>query len=566
MQVLRAGGNAVDAAITSTLCIGTMNMFSSGIGGGGFMIVRNPVRCSSGNAEPGISSCAEHVTVDFREMAPAKANMTMFYGDPRKSKFGGLAVGVPGEVAGLEAVWKRFGSKKPGLMWADLIEPVARLAEEGWLMSTELDRRLRLMTEYTGDFITRQPEWAAVFADPHTKELKREGDLVKRPSYGRTLREIGKKGSDAFYYVRCNLQRNVFVPLADSLLEQGSMAKSMSAAAQKQGGVIDPSDFAEYEVKIKPALKGDWLGRRVWTTQAPTSGPILLSVLRILGQFSDFVSRPMHEDVLTAHRFIEASKFGAGQRTQLGDPAFLSRKALRNIHKIESSEEESTRLFRKIDDEATHAELDYYEPLFDLRDDHGTMSLSVADTNGMAVALTSTVNLPFGSQVMDPESGVILNDELDDSSTPGVPNAFGLYPSPYNYPEPFKRPLSSMAPAIVERRDGSFLIAIGGSGGSRIYGSVLQTLLNLDWGMDISDAIEHPRLHHQLLPTALSAETGYNVGVVQALKNQKGHNYTWTPINDAVAEIQAVMHLNFGRHSVFHAASDSRKQGVAAAW
>ena len=134
----------MDAGITSTLCIGLMNMFSSGIGGGGFMIVRNPAACDEKNTPDSLVYCAEHTTIDFRETAPALANETMYYEQPMAAMFGGLAVGVPGEVKGLEEAWNRWGSKKPGLVWKDLIEPVARVAEEGWPISKELDRRMQV--------------------------------------------------------------------------------------------------------------------------------------------------------------------------------------------------------------------------------------------------------------------------------------------------------------------------------------------------------------------------------------------------------------------------------------
>jgi gamma-glutamyltranspeptidase / glutathione hydrolase / leukotriene-C4 hydrolase len=342
------------------------------------------------------------------------------------------------------------------------------------------------------------------------------------------------------------------------------MAETMASAAQRHGGVLQASDFAAYNVEVKPALSGDWLGRRVWTTQAPTSGPVLLLMLRILKRFPHFAWRSMDRDVLSAHHFIEAEKFSFGARTNIGDPAFLNETALAKVDLIANSDKEAHRLWKKIDDDRTH-KLNYYEPLFDIKEDHGTMHLTIADRNGMAMALTSTVNLPFGSQVMDPVTGIILNDEMDDSSTPGVANAFGLRPSPYNYPEPYKRPLSSISPAIIEHPDGSFLLALGGSGGSRIYGSVLQTMLNLDWGYDLSDAIEHPRLHHQLLPQELSVETGYPQKILDGL-SAKGHKYKWLDVNSAAAEVQAVMHVGVGRHAIFHAASDSRKQGVAAAF
>jgi len=186
---------------------------------------------------------------------------------------------------------------------------------------------------------------------------------------------------------------------------------------------------------------------------------------------------------------------------------------------------------------------------------------SIVDKNGMAVAITSTVNLVFGSQVMDPETGILLNDEMDDFSIPGIPNGFGLRPSPLNYPQPGKRPLSSTAPTIVEHPDGSFFLAIGGSGGSRIFPSVFQVLLNLDWGLDIRDAIEFGRLHDQLYPLITDAEDIYPGHILDDLR-QRGHNVSVLDVNRLAAVIQGVVQTD----SSIYAASDSRKNGIAAGY
>jgi len=184
----------------------------------------------------------------------------------------------------------------------------------------------------------------------------------------------------------------------------------------------------------------------------------------------------------------------------------------------------------------------------------------VVDKNGMAVSLTSTVNLIFGSQVLDPETGVILNDEMDDFSTPGTPNDWGLWPSPYNYPEPGKRPLSSTVPTIVEHEDGSFAAAVGASGGSRIFGAVFQTLLNLDWGLDASQAVEFGRVHTALLPEVVDADEGYPRNILAGLL-ERGHRLSVTP--PVAAVVQLVMRRPDGH---IFAASDSRKNGIAAGY
>jgi gamma-glutamyltranspeptidase/glutathione hydrolase/leukotriene-C4 hydrolase len=260
---------------------------------------------------------------------------------------------------------------------------------------------------------------------------------------------------------------------------------------------------------------------------------------------------------LNVHRLVEVMKFGFAARTKVCDPQFTNDTA--QMDEIPTKSFART-IFKNITDDRTHPP-EYYNPIFDVKADHGTSHTSVVDKNGMAVALTSTVNLIFGSQVLDPETGIILNDEMDDFSIPDVPNSFGLYPSPYNFPEPGKRPLSSTVPTILENPDGSFYITIGGSGGSRIFPSVFQVLLDLDWGMDLSQAIEYGRLHNQLYPLYLDADNIFPQGILRDLQ-KRGHNVTVSDVNKVAAVIQAVMKDN----SIIYAASDSRKNGIAAGY
>jgi gamma-glutamyltranspeptidase/glutathione hydrolase/leukotriene-C4 hydrolase len=532
--VLKENGTAVDAAIAATLCTGVVNMFSSGLGGGGFMIIRDPQPCTRKERKAGLHHCSDKKVIDFRETGPAGSSEEMYELDAMLARYGGLAVGVPAELRGLEEAYKRWGR----LPWARLVEPAIKLAE-GTYVSRELERRLRLF----GSFMINDPDWSPIFINQDTGALLKYGDTIRRPGYAHLLRAVAAHGASAFY--------------------EGEYAASMVEKVQSKGGILTLEDLKRYRVRVSDAIQGDWLGRRVFTTPAPTSGHVLLSVLNILSGYKHFVTDgPEHG--LSAHRFIEALKFGSAQRTRIGDPDFMNATSLMNIDKI-STKEEADYNRARLDDNRTH-KIDYYDPLYDIKDMHGTMHLSALDENGMAVSLTSTVNLIFGSHVMDPVSGVIFNDEMDDSSTPGKPNAFGLNPSPFNYPQPGKRPLSSTSPAIVEHSDGSVYLAIGGSGGSRIFGSVAQVLLNLDWGMDISEAIERPRIHHQLLPTYVSAETTTSPHIVEALQD-RGHEVQFLDIDLAVAEVQAVLsERGPGRFRKIMAASDSRKEGVAVAY
>ncbi|QRV94040.1 gamma-glutamyltranspeptidase [Ceratobasidium sp. AG-Ba] len=526
VDVLKDGGNAVDAAIASNLCVGTVNPFSAGIGGGGFMVIRVPPASQSERS-------TVH-TIDFRETAPAASNSTMFTKSSLLSKFGGLSIAVPGEIRGLWAAHSQFGR----LPWSRLFEPSIKLANDGWEVTAELDRRFRLFGK---GWMETDPDWSPVFA-PEGRLLK-EGDWIKRENFSYTLMSIATEGPEAFY--------------------TGAIATSMIDKVQQAGGIMTREDLASYKVVERPALKGTYRGRHVYTTHAPSSGPVLLHVLNALDRFG--AGPNVHDKVamreesgLWWHRVVEALKFGSAARTRLGDPAFGINKVLMNEVPTKRFGDKAS---ARITDDTTHTP-EYYNPIYDVQIDHGTTHTSAADSDGTAIALTSSVNLIWGSRVMDPATGIIFNDVMDDFSMPGVPNAFGLWPSPWNYPDGGKRQVSSMAPAILEHPSGEFYLALGGSGGSRIFGAIAQTILNLDRGMDVSQAVEAPRVHDQLFPTVVSIESEFGQEGLEGLK-QRGHNTTVFDISLGVAEIQAVSLDEGGRIS---AASDSRKHGVAAGW
>ncbi|KAG0048554.1 hypothetical protein BGZ83_006517 [Gryganskiella cystojenkinii] len=512
VEVLKEGGNAVDAAIASCLCIGTVNMFSAGIGGGGFMTIRLP------------NSTVE--VIDFRETAPSGASPKMFKHNPILAQTGGLSVGVPGEIRGLEMAHKRHGK----LSWERLFAPSVKMAREGWAIGPELAKRLRIYKV----MMETAPDWSAIFAPNGT--VLQEGQWIQRPALADTLETIGKKGADAFY--------------------TGVIAQHMVDHIQENGGILTMEDMASYKPLLKEPMVGYYQGRKIYTTPAPTSGPVLISILNILERYD--LGRVKQNADVDVHRLVEAMKHGYAQRTELGDPDY-SDLGLK-IQSILSKDTAS--LIRANISDATTFPVEYYNPHWEAIENHGTTHMSSVDENDMAVALTSTVNLVFGSKLLDPKTGIILNDEMDDFSIPGVANSFGLQPSPYNYPEPGKRPLSSCVPTIVER-DGKFELALGGSGGSRILTSVLQTMLNVyNHDYNILDAIEAPRVHHQLMPNVVDIESGYAKSGVEFL-NTRGHNVTVSDIALAKAEVQAVMR---DADRVVYAASDSRKHGIAAGY
>ncbi|KAF9005378.1 gamma-glutamyltranspeptidase, partial [Hymenopellis radicata] len=396
----------------------------------------------------------------------------------------------------------------------------------GWEVDIELGKRIPWFYQ----LMLGNPDWSSIFA-PRGVLLK-QGEPIKRTNYSRTLATIAEEGADAFYKG----------PIADAIIRK----------ITSTGGIMTHADLENYKVRVDRALEGTYRGRKIYTTHAPTSGPVLLHMLNLMEKYE-----LKERNGVNVHRAIEAMRFGFASRTRICDPAYQN-----NTHIIQqmSTKEFADTVFPNITDDRTHPP-DYYNPEYDVQTDHGTMHISILDSNGMAVALTSTVNLVFGSQVHDPETGIILNDEMDDFSVPGTPNGFGLWPSPYNYPEPGKRSLSSTVPTIIENADGSIYLVIGGSGGSRIFPSVFQVILNLEWDMNISDAIEYGRLHDQLYPLSMDADSIYPKDILKDLV-ARGHNVTVLDVNRVAAVIQGVM-VKDGK---IFAASDSRKNGIAAGY
>ncbi|GAA5801834.1 hypothetical protein HPULCUR_007289 [Helicostylum pulchrum] len=502
LAILKKGGSAVDSAIASALCIGVVNSFATGIGGGGFMLIRSP------------NGTYEHI--DFRETAPAAAFKDMFVKDPMAARIGGLSVGVPGEIRGFELAHQRHGR----LPWKDLFASAIHVAEDGFKKSKS--------------WIEKSPGFSKVYAPSGVIAVP--GDLIKRPTLGTTLRKIALEGPDVFY--------------------KGAIAETIVNATQAAGGILTLQDMENYRALVRPTIHTYYRGRKVTTTAGPTSGPALLTVLNIIEPFFFNMTGPTG---LTMHRFAEALKYGFAFRTEIGDPDFL-----KNNDRMEQiiSKEWADIVRKNISDHWTHDPL-YYEPKYENNDPHGTMHLSVVDKDDGAVSLTSTVNLMFGAKFMDPVSGVILNDELDDFSIPGVPNTFGLFPSAYNYIEPFKRPLSSITPTIIEDGYRQLELVVGGSGGSQILTATLNVILNTyDFRQNIFDAVKAPRIHHQLIPNEVQFETGYDATILEDLR-KKGHVLRNLEGSGVVSASQAVR--RFGNGTI-HAASDPRKQGVAAAY
>ncbi|KAL9005311.1 MAG: hypothetical protein Q9188_001902 [Gyalolechia gomerana] len=506
IDLLKAGGNAADAvrptprifrvpadepqAVGTTLCVGVVNMYHSGIGGGGLALVRSP----NGTFE----------SIDFRETAPAAADVDMFTDNVEASIHGGLASGVPGQLRGLEYIHKQYGK----LPWANLVRPSVDLARTGFRVSEDLvhamgipkthDRRNAPKFDTDNHFLTDDPAWAADFA-PNGTRLGL-GDIMTRERYANTLEEIAKTGVDMFY--------------------TGVLATQIAAAVSNANGSMTDSDLAGYNMVVRRPVEIDFHGYRILACGVPASGAVVLSILKTIEGYEDFTSPGMSNT--SAHRLVEAMRFGYGKRASFGDSDFLANFPEFETSILSDSYAASTR--SRILDDRTQNVSAYDPDGFENRDDHGTSQISTADASGLAISLTTTINLFFGSHVMIPESGIIMNNQMNDFSIPSHSNQFGYRPSPANYISPRKRPLSSMSPLMAASKANSDEIAIfGAAGGSRIITAVAQNVLDiLLHNLTTFASVKEARLHDQLVPNILAMEFDYDNATVEAMK-ERGH-------------------------------------------
>jgi gamma-glutamyltranspeptidase / glutathione hydrolase len=523
VELLRAGGNAADAACATALALGVVNPHASGIGGGGFAIVY-------------LAKEKKTHVLDFREQAPAAIRSDLYFenGKPvrERTQRGGLAVGVPGEVRGLSELVRRFG-RRP---FAACVRPAEKLAQ-GFPASSRLARVL-------ADPQNQTPENLAFvrqvfrFAEP-----LRAGDIVRRPAIGQTLRTLRLSGPEAFY--------------------RGPIAREIVAAVTAAGGVLSAADLEKYAVVERQPITTGYRGFQVLSMPPPSSGGIVVS--EALGILSQRVPDPVaagRGSSAYLHLLAEALKHGFADRARLmGDADFvdipLSRLLDPEYHRT---------LAARIDAEKVLPSDRYGlgasagpppKP-------GGTAHLSVIDAEGNAVALTTTVNLWFGARLLAGRTGIVLNNEMDDFSiSPETPNAFGLVGSAQNAIAPGKRPLSSMSPTIV-LKDGAVKLVVGGAGGPTIISGTLQVLLNvLDQGLDAQAASAAPRIHHQWKPEVLVAESDIPRDVVQGLE-RRGHKVSPPPAaaRDGLGFVNVIVRTEQG----LEAAAEFRSGGAPAGY
>ncbi|CAI9759046.1 unnamed protein product [Fraxinus pennsylvanica] len=534
ISILEMGGHAVDATVATALCLGVVNPMSSGIGGGAFMVVLS-------------SLTSDAKAFDMRETAPAGASQNMYDNNAQTKFKGPLSMGVPGEIAGLHMAWLKYGR----LPWKTLVKPAIKLAKQGFEVAPYLGSSIAK----NADLIMTDLGLRQVYA-PKGKLLK-AGDICYNVELGNSLEAVAEQGPKAFY--------------------NGKVGEKLVEDVRKAGGILTVEDLRNYRVDVTDAVAVNVMGYRILGMPPPSSGTVGLSL--ILNILESYRSPDAVKGPLGLHRLIEALKHMFAIRMYLGDPHF------ENIDGAVSdmlSPDFAKSIREKIFDNTTFPP-EYYMYRWNQLRDHGTSHFGVVDSDRNAVSMTTTVNYPFGGGVLSPSTGIVLNNEMDDFSTPTEISPDKLPPAPTNFIRPNKRPLSSMNPIIV-LKDNQLAGVIGGSGGLNIIPAVVQVFINhFILGMKPLAAVRSARVYHKLIPNVVSYENwtvidGEHIELSEENKQfliERGHQLQGKA---GGAICQLIVHnltnsMDLGRkmiknkifHGVLTAVSDPRKDGRPAA-
>lgn len=479
VEIMQQGGNAVDAAVAVGFALAVTHPSAGNIGGGGFMVI---------HLEDGTV-----LTQDHREKAPAAAHRDMFLDEDGEvdrglALFSALASGVPGSVAGMLDALERYGD----LSREEVMAPAIRLAEHGFELNEDLASSYNRVVETMQDY----PASVALFSNDGQRW--RAGDLWIQTDLANTLKRIAADGRDGFY--------------------AGETADLLVAEMQRLGGMITHQDLQDYDVAWREPAQGTYRGYEIWSMPPPSSGgALIVQMLNMLEPYDIAAFGPSSAE--TVHLMVEAQRRAYADRAEhLGDPDYYDvpmamltdkdyarqRFADFNPHRASKSEDIGAGMWPEESLETTH--------------------YSVVDGNGMAVSVTTTLNLGYGNRIVVPGAGFLLNNEMDDfSAKPGEPNVYGLLGGEANRIEPGKRMLSSMSPTIVTR-DGKPILVTGSPGGSTIINTVFQVVLNvLDHDMSVAEAVASPRLHHQWQPNTIRYEAGAISDVARNKLEEMGH-------------------------------------------
>jgi gamma-glutamyltranspeptidase / glutathione hydrolase len=521
VQILKNGGNAVDAAIAVGFALAVTHPVAGNIGGGGFMLIRQ--------------ADGKTAFLDFREAAPAKASRNMYLGPDgnptRDSIYGWRSSGVPGSVAGFEFAHKKFGSKA----WSELLSPAVKLAHDGFTVTAPFAASL----SGARNPLPSDPESKRIFL--RSGNPYKAGDPFKQPELAETLQRIAAKGAKDFY--------------------QGETARQLAAAMSTHGGLITLDDLKNYKVVERTPLTGNYKGFEIITAPPPSAGGI--GLLQILGMLTGTNYESEGPDsVKTVHYEAEAMRrFYADRSEYLGDPDFYNVPVRQLLDPkyiawrrgtIDASRATPSDIIAPGLPKVLNARISWHES-------DETTHYNVVDSKGNAVAVTYTLNNSYGNGITAPGLGFLLNDEMDDfAAKPGAPNMFGMLGADANAIEPGKRPLSSMTPTIITKNNRLFM-AVGAPGGSRITTGVAEVILNvLDFHMNPQDAVDLPRFHHQWKPDVLYLQTGFPRATEEGLR-QMGYEVRPT---DGVARVEAIVVSD----GVFEGGTESNLHGKVAGY
>ncbi|MDF2441115.1 MAG: gamma-glutamyltranspeptidase / glutathione hydrolase [Abditibacteriota bacterium] len=521
VDILKRGGNAVDAAVAVAFALAVTYPAAGNLGGGGFMMIRR----ADGQA----------VAIDYREIAPAKASRTMYIGADGKliegegsSTVGYRAAGVPGTVAGMDLALRKYGSGK--LKWADVIEPARKLARNGFTVSHGLQRSLR----NNRDLLGRYSESRRIFL--RNGKLWKEGEILRQSELAATLARLQKNGPREFY--------------------QGQTARLIADDMKAHNGLMSLDDLKNYRAKERVPVRGTYRGHTVLSMPPPSSGGVaLIEMLNILEGYDMKVLHPF--SAARYHRMLEAMRRAFADRAEwMADPDFVK---VPTSGLIQKSYAARWREGISLEQAARSADIKAGTPVG--AEAMQTTHFSLVDAAGNAVSNTYTLNGGFGSGVTARGTGVLFNNEMDDfTSQPGTPNRYGLIQSERNAVAPRKRPLSAMTPTFVLRSDGKLWFAVGSPGGPTIINTLLQIITNVvDYDMDLQAAIDAPRVHHQWLPDEIAHEPLGLSKETQSTLIAMGHTFAKTArvIGDAHGVmIDPATGMRLG-------AADARNEGAA---
>jgi gamma-glutamyltranspeptidase/glutathione hydrolase len=516
MEVLKNGGNAIDAAVTAGFALAVTQPRSGNIGGGGFMLISSQEK-------------KEVVAIDYREKAPAGASRDMFLGadgnvDQELSRFSHAAAGVPGTVAGLALALEKYGS----ISLAESLAPAIELAEKGFVVTPRFSKGVKSKQKLLFKFEAGKKK----FQKPDGNFYE-PGDIYIQTDLAETLKRIAQNGTKGFY--------------------EGKTAELIIAEMKRGNGLITLDDLKKYQPKIRKPIKGTYRGFDIYSMSPPSSGGAhIIQILNILEKYP--IGNLGHNSAKTIHLMAEAMKRAYADRSKyLGDSDFVD-VPLEGI----TSKKYAAFLRAEIDPNFASNSKEIMPGNPKNFESNETTHFSIVDKFGNAVANTYTINFSYGSGIVVQGAGFLLNNEMDDfSAKPGVPNAYGLIGGEANKIEPHKRMLSSMSPTIVKKDGKNFLVA-GSPGGSRIITTTLQVIMNvIDHRLNVQASVNAPRIHHQWLPDEIRIEEGISPDTIRLLRAM-GHTVNE---KDSMGAIQSIMIAEDG---TMYGGADPRRSTSAA--